>query len=657
MNKIDLKTNQTMVYWILLSVAVVIGIVVRLTGLATWPLALDEYYIIKSSENVLKYGLPQFPNGGYYERGLLMQYLIAPLLALGVKAEFAGRIFPLLSNLAAIPAVYLIAKKAGNQVIAFMAVVIFSLSIWEIEFARYARMYAPFQTVFIWYVFFALKDFENKSLNNFKWLLLFSVVAIFLYEGSIFLALFNFVPFVILKRFNLKHFITSAAVFVFSVFYNIYSFKTINARAPFPQEYLDFKKHLASTLPVKIPKILLPFSLQNDYFIFTSSIVIAITIIILFLMIKKDSAKNILKIISIAVLGLCAVLNQFGLFVLLFLLFFLWKFIDREFLTKKNMFLLGTVFIINFVHWYGYGILLKEWYVLFTDFSSYSLWGITKRLLMGFFDYPETYTSVLNYFRVLPLLTVFSAIMLAILFISIFMKKMNNEKISFLLGAIIFMGLAANLPDVLYDETRYTFFAVPILMIVLLFTIHHLFDNLFSKQQLVISFFSLITISIFVLSKDFSINHIINIDEKVINYRMDYDKFYKKHIYRRWDIKNPTDYVKQNLKENDLIMINENSQEYYLPRVDYFNFDYKHRAFVALSVEGGKRERWSNAKLIYKHEDLINFIDNRKTTIWYLVYPENWLIEINFYERYKSYFVSQGVDRVIKVFRFPAERN
>ena len=135
----------------------------------------------------------------------------------------------------------------------------------------------------------------------------------------------------------------------------------------------------------------------------------------------------------------------------------------------------------------------------------------------------------------------------------------------------------------------------------------------------------------FIISMDFNFYHLFNIDKQDVNYRMIYDNNFKKHLYRRWDIKTPTEYVKKNLDDNDLIMINENSMEYYLPRVDYFNFDYKHHAFVALSVEYGKKERWSNAKLIYKNDDLINFIENRQTTIWYLVFPEGWLSEIDFY--------------------------
>ena len=108
------NNNTTLIYWLIISIAVVIGIYIRLKGLGKWPLAVDEYYIIQSAQNIIQHGLPQFTNGGYYDRGILMQYLIVPLLQLGIKPEFAGRIIPLLSNLVAIPALYLIAKKVGN---------------------------------------------------------------------------------------------------------------------------------------------------------------------------------------------------------------------------------------------------------------------------------------------------------------------------------------------------------------------------------------------------------------------------------------------------------------------------------------------------------------------------------------------------------------
>ena len=660
----DLKNTNTIFYWSIILVAIIIGIIIRLKGLGRWPLTLDEYYIIQSAENILKYGLPKFINGGYYDRGILMQYMIVPLLGLGVKAEFAGRIIPLLSNLIAIPALYLIAKKVGNQVIATVAVVIFSFSIWEIEFARFARMYAPFQAIFLWYVYFSLKDFEFKNFFYFKWLLLLSLLSVFVFEGSIFLALLNFVPFVLYRKINYKYLISSIFIFFLSAFFNSFNFRNFHSAPRFPAEYLTYISGITSEAPIKLPKVLLPYSFGSGHFIFLTLIIIIITIFLLWLIIKNLSVKNFYSISTVIFLGICAILNQFGLFLLTFLIFVFWQFLDSKFLNKRNIFLLGLIFIINLIYWYSYGILSKEWFVLFNDFSSYSFKGITKRLVVGFFDFPDNYYSLLLYFKTLPLLTLFSGISLSIYFLFLLFNKDKNENSKFLSGVVIFMGVAATIPNLMYEETRYTFFLVPIILILVLYSVYFISYKLFTgssdsvnqpNRRLIIkiSFISLILI-VFILSRDFNYYHLINIDHENVNYRMIYNNNnYKRHLYKRWDIITPTDYVKKNLGEKDLIMIDQDDIKFYLPHVDYFNFNYRHQAFASLTVDEGKRERWTNAKLIYTNKDLINLIENRKTTIWFLIYPEFWFQEVDFYNKYKNNLVCQGVDGVIKVFKFP----
>ena len=650
---LNVKNYSVLLYWSVISIAVLIGIYIRLKGLGTWPLALDEYYLIQSVENILKFGLPQFVSGGYYDRGILLQYMIAPLLSLGVKAEFAGRIFPLLSNLIAIPALYLIAKKVSNQLIATIVIVIFSFSIWEIEFARFARMYAPFQAIFIWYIYFALKDIELKRFSNFKELLILSILSIFVYEGSIFLVLLNFVPFVLYRKINYKYLVSTVFVFILSVFFNEYDFRTLNSKSVFPSEYLTYISNKVSEFPVKLPKILLPYSFSSGHFVVLTPLIIGITTLLIWLIIRNSSTKDFYSVFSVTFLGICAVLNQFGLFLLTLLIFVFWHFVEPKFLNKKNIFLLALIFIINLIYWYIYGIISKEWFVLFNDFSSYRLGGITKRLLIGFFNYPDNFYSLLNYFRTLPILTLFSSISISIYFIFLLLDKDKNENVKVLSGIVIFMSIVATIPSLLYEETRYTFFLAPILLILVLYSVYFIFNKIFSNKLFVgISFASLILIT-FVSSRDFNYYHLINIDKQDVNYRMIYNNYLKRHLYRRWDVLTPTGYVKRNLKKNDLIMIDENSLKFYLPRVDYFNFNYRHNAFGSLTVKGGTRERWSNAKLIYKNKDLLNFIENRKTTIWFLVFPEFWFPEIDFYRRYEKYLVYQGVDGMIKVFKFP----
>ncbi|HAB54058.1 MAG TPA: hypothetical protein DCE80_18075, partial [Ignavibacteriales bacterium] len=62
---LKIKGKQEFFLYLVLFISIVVGIIIRLQGLGKWPLAVDEYYIVKSSENILKYGLPQWDAGGY----------------------------------------------------------------------------------------------------------------------------------------------------------------------------------------------------------------------------------------------------------------------------------------------------------------------------------------------------------------------------------------------------------------------------------------------------------------------------------------------------------------------------------------------------------------------------------------------------------------
>jgi len=174
--------------------AIAIGIYVRIKGLGKWPLAVDEYYIAKSVKNILIHGLPQFECGGYYVRGLLYQYVAAPFLFFCSNDEFYLRIIPVFFNILAIPPIYWLGKRLSGSTVACIAVALFSLSLWEIEFARFGRMYAPFQTIFLWYILFLYRVIVDQSEKYENWLHVLSFVAIFLYEASIFLLLLNFLP-------------------------------------------------------------------------------------------------------------------------------------------------------------------------------------------------------------------------------------------------------------------------------------------------------------------------------------------------------------------------------------------------------------------------------------------------------------------------------
>ncbi len=88
-NKLTIASYRRVVQVCALA-AIAIGVYSRFSGLGVWPLTTDEYFIVRSVDNILQHGIPEFNCGGYYMRGLTLQYLIASLLALGTQPEFAA---------------------------------------------------------------------------------------------------------------------------------------------------------------------------------------------------------------------------------------------------------------------------------------------------------------------------------------------------------------------------------------------------------------------------------------------------------------------------------------------------------------------------------------------------------------------------------------
>ena len=179
----------------LLTVAcVIVGALARFWQLGKWPLAIDEYYFARSVENVLHSGLPQYPCGGLYVRGLLLQYGSAALELAGASPELAPRLIAAVASLLTLPAVFLIGRRIGGRDVGLLAVAILALSVWEIEIGRFGRMYAPFQALFAWYLVCFLAYAIDGKRRALLPMIILSALGVWVWEGGVFLVVANLLP-------------------------------------------------------------------------------------------------------------------------------------------------------------------------------------------------------------------------------------------------------------------------------------------------------------------------------------------------------------------------------------------------------------------------------------------------------------------------------
>jgi 4-amino-4-deoxy-L-arabinose transferase-like glycosyltransferase len=131
----------------LLYIFVGILLLVRFDGLGSRPLVDDEYFSVTSVEYILEKGVPEFPTGGYYVRGLPLQYLQAASVHVFGDNEFGHRLPNALFGVLTLILVFFYARIFLPEPLAATCVAILAVSAWQIEFGRFSRMYAQFQCV------------------------------------------------------------------------------------------------------------------------------------------------------------------------------------------------------------------------------------------------------------------------------------------------------------------------------------------------------------------------------------------------------------------------------------------------------------------------------------------------------------------------------
>jgi hypothetical protein len=457
------------------------ALLIRAPGLGKWCFTVDEYYSYKAVTYILEKGIPQFPGGGYYFRGVLVQYLMAFSSYIFPEREFAARVIPLVFGTLSVPLFFLICRYFMPPFPAFLCSLLLLFSSWHIEFSRFARMYAPFQFAFFLFIYFFYSGYflNNKIHKAASWAVAF--MSIFIYEGSIFL------PFILLlpilheespfNRNTIK--IIMLFVLLIGTNYTISRFdRYLNIlENPYPSDLII--KNEGINIPIILPELLLLKFIWNSKPLIFGYIMCAIVGVYVFAK-HIIEEKNFWGKISVFAAAFLPLLSLYGL--LLFILVIL-------IVSRKSLL---TVFINGRKYWISYISLITIFWIiagitmLISQNPGISNYIVNKKIFLMLFNYPRIYEALyLPFSDVIP---IWGIILSIALFASVvhYLFTKNTDSRRFIIAVLIICIFLLSVFKTGYYETRYSFFFFPLSFIALyteIFIINERFINSIRKER------------------------------------------------------------------------------------------------------------------------------------------------------------------------------
>ena len=169
---------------------------------------------------------------------------------------------------------------------------------------------------------------------------------------------------------------------------------------------------------------------------------------------------------------------------------------------------------------------------------------------------------------------------------------------------------------------------------------------------------AILFIGLFFLGEDSNFNHLIHVDSAKINFRENYNLRRAGHLFYRRDYKTPALYINKNLNNGDKVVSFILGPYFYLSKLDYFFIEKSNNEFYSLQACNGKKELWTDAKMLSKREALFNLINSSEQTLWIISHSMTFSFttetEEALYEKYRSNVVYTSIDGMIIVYRFNA---
>jgi hypothetical protein len=596
------------------------GLFVRFDRLGSRPVAPDEYLSVTTAQYILEKGVPQFPTGGYYLRGLPLQYLQAASVRLFGDNEFAHRLPAALFGVLTLVFVFLYPRIFLPGPLAAACVAMLAVSGWQIEFGRFSRMYAAFQCITVAF-FLAYHHAYFGGSEKLRYLPhALALTAVLCHTLGVFLLPFLFLPLLIDRNANhgatpppnrwLFGMVSLATTLAGVAYWQLESrLRTFHVQQSVPDGFhvprSDSLGPLGAytVLPItgNVLGALLAITLVAGLFIF-------------FRARSKATRQNPFTVVDVGLLLLLlsAVLHLFAVSVCIATVLFIRYQLHRSLLKDRARLVLLAMSGLAACAWVFYAFYDHNWRerILATSFP--------RALRIVFFGWPDFYQPIFSlWVASLPFLTMIFLVALAWHVI-----QQGRQSITAILGHPIiiifgtFCGIAAIYPIAKppFTDTRYFYNVYPFIIVVIVMAVYEAVRRtagrvIGPKTQALLSGF--VAMGLFIVSEDFSLRQLLHINSPEVTFRTGKFKRYEHLWYWRRDDRSPAEFLNAHRNEVDALVVSIHARAlpYYLHRDVGFAYYCSRegedaRRYRDIARSNGKLELWTARPLLSTEQEL-----------------------------------------------------
>jgi hypothetical protein len=602
-----------------------LAMLIRAPGLGRWCLAVDEFYFSKAVSFILEKGLPMFPGGGYYIRGIGLQYLAALPVSFIGNLELAVRIIPLLFGCMTIPLFFLFCRKFMGEGESILCTIILLLSSWHIELSRFARMYMPFQFFFFLFLYLLHSGFRENVPRHRLAAWIVAAVTVFVYEGSV-------IPALLLAALVLTGDAgkTNRSLSVFSVLFlallslnlatNLVNYRFLGVskaelvtQAPLPAPSPAPAPASSASNKFQKSRVLLPdpgllaFACRS----WPGSVLLALLACAGAWLTARSIRRyegpysKVVLYLAMVPLPVLPLVHQFGILAVLGGLLAMNR-RDIRLNVEKDLLYWGIYVFLALVFW---GIIAAQ---------SGNLHRI-RHFLVGY--PPMKYSVVEPFLHAIPNWMIFLLGMAAFSILrNVLFRRWEEDAfpITILLLCLALMAVFKTL----YKETRYSFFFFPLFLVVAMGEMRVIRRYLSEKLWPVFggkagSLLLTIPLAVFLSTEDFHVQHVFEVSAPSLNFRTGPYRQFADHWYPRADIKTPGLFVEGEYAEGDVVVLEQVAMSQYL-RKPFLNYvSEESERFRGIARKGGTQELWSGRPLISHSRQLASKVpENGRNSLW-----------------------------------------